>query len=249
VGTVAAVTTRLYSLVVDAVDNAALARFWAAATGWPITFEEADEVVVEPPDGEPGIPLVFCPFGDPKVVKNRVHIDLNSRDAEHQAAQVEALRRAGATPLDIGQGAVPWVVLADPDGNEFCVLDHREVYAGAGPVAAVVLDSPDPFALAPFWVAASGWAEVARDDSSVSLADPAGPGPRLEILRVGDPKVAKNRVHIDTAPRAGDDQAAEVDRLLALGARHVDIGQGDQISWVVLADPDGNEFCVLSSRD
>ena len=241
-------STRLYSVVVDATDNSALARFWAAATGWPITFEERDEVVVEPPDGQPGVPLVFLRIGKPKVVKNRVHIDLNSRDAEHQAAQVDALRRAGATPLDIGQGAVPWVVLADPEGNEFCVLDPRDVYSGAGPIAAVVLDSPDPFALAPFWVAASGWEEVARDDNSVSLANPARPGPRLEILRVADPKVAKNRVHIDVAPWAADDQAAEVDRLLALGARHVDIGQGSGTSWVVLADPHGNEVCVLSSR-
>jgi predicted enzyme related to lactoylglutathione lyase len=240
-------STRLYSVVVDAADHSALARFWAGATGWPITLEEPYEVVVEPPDGEPGVPLVFLRVGEPKVVKNRVHIDLNSRDAEHQAAQVEALRRAGATPVDIGQGAVPWVVLADPEGNEFCVLDHRAVYAGAGPIAAVVLDSPDPFALAPFWVAASGWEEVARDDNSVSLANPAGPGPRLEILRVADPKVAKNRIHIDVAPWAGDDQAADVARLTALGAAPVDIGQGQQ-TWVVLADPDGNEVCVLTSR-
>src|SRR4029450_692145 len=128
---------------------------------------------------------------------------------------VDALRGCGATPLDIGRGAVPWVVLADPEGNEFCVLDHRAVYAGAGPIAAVVLDSPDPFPLAPFWVAASGWEEVARDDNSVSLANPAGPGPRLEILRVADPKVAENRIHIDVAPWAGDDQAADVARLTA----------------------------------
>ena len=242
-------STRLYSVVVDAADHSALARFWAGATGWPITLEEPYEVVVEPPDGEPGVPLVFLRVGEPKVVKNRVHIDLNSRDAEHQAAQVEALRRAGATPLDLGQGAVPWVVLADPEGNELCVLDPRPEYAEAGAIAAVVLDSPDPFALAPFWVAASGWEEVARDDSSVSLANPAGPGPRLEILRVADPKAAKNRVHLDVAPWADDDQAAQVDRLLALGAGHVDIGQPTEINWVVLADPQGNEFCVLSSRE
>ena len=246
--TVALVSTRLYSVVVDAADPPALARFWSGATGWPITLEEPDEVVVEPPDGEPGIALVFGSTTDPKVVKNRVHIDLDSRSPEHQAELVERVRRAGATPLDIGQGAVPWVVLADPEGNEFCVLDPRDVYAGAGPIAAVVLDSPDPFALAPFWVAAAGWPEVARDDNSVSLADPAGPGPRLEILRVADPKVGKNRVHLDVAPWADDDQATEVARVTDLGAAPVDIGQGRQ-TWVVLADPDGNEFCVLSSRE
>lgn len=240
-------STRLHALVIDAADPPALARFWSAATGWPITLEVPDEVVVEPPENQPGIPLVVVPVTDPKMVKNRVHLDLNARSAEHQAELVRRVRQAGAAPVDIGQGAVPWVVLADPEGNEFCVLDHRAIYADAGPVAAVVLDSPDPFALAPFWAAAAGWEEVARDDGSVSLADPAGPGPRLEILRVDGPKVAKNRIHLDVAPRAADDQAAEVARLTALGATPADVGQGTQ-TWVVLADPDGNEFCVLSPR-
>jgi hypothetical protein len=242
------VTTRLFSVVVDAADGSALARFWSEATGWPITYEEPGEVVVEPPDGEPGVPLVFVRVDDPKVVKNRIHLDLNSRSPEHQAEIVEQLRRAGATPLDIGQGAVPWVVLADPEGNEFCAHDPRPEYEAAGPVAAIVLDSPDPAALAPFWVAAAGWQEVGRDDNSVSLARPDRAGPQLEILRVDDPKVAKNRVHLDVAPYKVDDQAAEVDRLTALGATPADVGQGAQ-TWVVLADPQGNEFCVLSSRD
>jgi hypothetical protein len=246
-GTVGRVTTRLFSVVFDAADVAAQARFWSEATGWPITYEAPGEVVVEPPDGDPGVPLVFVTVADSKVGKNRIHLDLNSRSPEHQAEVVERLRRAGATPVDIGQGAVPWVVLADPEGNELCALDPRPWYAAAGPVAAIVLDSPDPAALAPFWVAASAWQEVARDDTSVSLARPDGTGPRLEILRVDDPKVVKNRIHLDVAPYADDDQAAEVERLTALGATPADVGQGAQ-TWVVLADPQGNELCVLSSR-
>ena len=61
------------------------------------------------------------------------------------------------------------------------------------------------------------------------------------------PKTWKNRLHLDIAPSVGGDQQAEVDRLVSLGATHLDIGQGD-VSWVVLADPDGNEFCVLTPR-
>ncbi len=76
---------------------------------------------------------------------------------------------------------------------------------------------------------------------------PDGLGPRLELLRVDDPKVGKNRVHLDVAPFAADDQAAEVDRLRALGATDADVGQGAQ-TWTVLTDPHGNELCVLSSR-
>ena len=120
--------TRVHSVVVDAADPSALARFWATATGWPITYEEPDEVVVEPPEddtgtpSEPGLPLVFCRVDDPKVSKNRVHIDLNSRSVDEQREIVERLLTHGAEPADIGQTDVRWVVLADPEGNEFCVL-------------------------------------------------------------------------------------------------------------------------------
>ena len=246
--------TRMHSLVFDAADPSALARFWATATGWPITYEELDEVVVEPPEGdagapaEPGLPLVFVLNDDPKVSKNRVHIDLNSRSDSEQREIVERLLAHGAEPADIGQTDVRWVVLADPEGNEFCVLDPRDEYGNAGAVAAIVLDTPDPGALAPFWSEAAGWPIVGRGGDQAALARPDGLGPRLELIRVSDPKVAKNRVHIDVAPYAADDQAAEVSRIRGLGASPADIGQGEQ-TWVVLADPDGNEFCVLSPRD
>jgi hypothetical protein len=245
--------TRFHSVVVDAADPAAVARFWAVATGWPITLEEPDEVVVEPPEDEmgtptePGVILVFGRGDDPKVVKNRVHIDLNARSADHQAELVERLLAAGATHADIGQGTRPWVVLADPEGNELCVLDPRADYARAGVVAAIVMDTPDPPALAPFWEEASGFTAEYEDDGDVRLVAPDGTGPHIELLRNDDPKVVKNRVHLDVAPWAADDQAAEVERLRALGATDVDIGQGSQ-TWVVLADPHGNEFCVLSPR-
>lgn len=246
--------TRLFSVVIDAPNPPALARFWATATGWPITYETDDEVVVEPPEDEagvptePGLPLVIVRVDDPKVVKNRVHLDLNSQsDAEFDEvlARVQA---AGANPVDIGQGDVSWVVHADPDGNEFCVLRPNPAHAASGVIAAIVLDTPDPAAAAPFWEAASGWTAEQQPDGDVRLTRPDGRGPFLDLLRVDDPKVAKNRVHIDVAPYAADDQAAEVERLRALGATDVDIGQGSQ-TWVVLADPHGSEFCVLRSRD
>jgi predicted enzyme related to lactoylglutathione lyase len=241
--------TRLYSLVIDAADLGRLARFWSEATGWPITYDVEDEKVVEPPEGEPGIPLVLVPVDDPKVGKNRVHLDLNATSEEHQAAWVQRLVAAGASPVDIGQQDAPWIVLADPEGNEFCVLEPREQHARAGPVAAVVVDTPDPRRLAGFWAAASGWDVMAAEEGYATLAAPGRAGPRLDLIRVEDPKVVKNRWHLDVAPAAGDDQAAEVDRLKALGATDADVGQGPDRTWVVLADPDGNEFCVLSPRD
>jgi predicted enzyme related to lactoylglutathione lyase len=239
--------TRLRYVAIDAPDPTAAGRFWSEATGWPMHVDDEGDTVVEPPDGEPGIALGISAVDDPKVGKNRIHLDLASDSAEHQAALVERVRQAGATPVDIGQGAVPWVVLADPAGNEFCILEPREMHVGAGPVAAIVLDSPDPAALAEFWTVASGWPIVFRADHGVAMAPPDRPGPRLELLKVDEPKLVKNRVHLDVAPGEGDDQAAEVERLKALGATDVDIGQGEQ-TWVVLADPDGNEFCVLTPR-
>jgi predicted enzyme related to lactoylglutathione lyase len=247
--------TRLVHLVIDAADPARLARFWAAALGWVVAAEEEGEVDVWP-DGyrypDPvALPLVFVPVPEAKAGKNRVHLDLAAESAAHQAAQVERLLALGAVRADIGQGDVPWQVLADPEGNEFCVLDPRSVYFGIGPVAAVVADCRDPAAVAGFWKLATGW--VPGDSiaflsaGSVSLRSPAGVGPYLELLASADAKTVKNRIHLDVAPEPGEDPAAAVAALRAAGAGSADVGQGSA-SWTVLADPEGSEFCVLSPR-
>ena len=243
--------TRLVHLVIDAADPGRLARFWAAALGWETVEEEDGEVVVWPPGfGYPdpaALPLVFVPVPEPKTVKNRLHLDLASESAADQAASVERLLGLGAVPADIGQGEVPWTVLADPEGNEFCVLDPRPVYRDTGPVAAVVADYADPSAVAGFWALASGWARASSTGSGVSLRSPRGVGPYLELLPSADAKTVKNRVHLDVAPYLGEDHAAAVQALTRAGAVPVDVGQGE-VSWVVLADPEGGEFCVLSPR-
>ncbi|HEY2959848.1 MAG TPA: VOC family protein [Actinomycetota bacterium] len=240
--------TRFQHVVVDAADPAALARWWAGALGWAVTAVEPEEVVVEPPEPDGvGVPLVFVPVPDPKVGKNRVHLDLRSASADDQAARVARLTGLGARPADIGQGEVPWVVLADPEGNEFCVLDPRDHYADTGAVAAVVVDSSDPRRLAGFWTEATAWPLVRSGEGFASLASPSGAGPYLEFVEVHEPKLVKNRLHVDVAPYPDDDLAAEVARLRSLGAAPADVGQHD-VPWVVLADPEGNEFCVLTPR-
>jgi catechol 2,3-dioxygenase-like lactoylglutathione lyase family enzyme len=243
--------TRLVHVVVDAGDPSRQARFWADALGWEVAAEEPDEVVVWPPGfGYPdpaALPLVFVPVPEPKTGKNRLHLDLATASAEHQVALVRRLRDLGAAPADIGQGEVPWVVLADPEGNEFCVLEPRPVYRDTGPVAAIVVDCADPEALARFWAGAAGWLPQGSDGSMPALRSLRGGGPYLELLRVGGSKRIKNRIHLDVAPYHGDDLLAEVTRLRQSGARPADIGQGE-VPWVVLADPEGNEFCVLTPR-
>jgi predicted enzyme related to lactoylglutathione lyase len=104
------------------------------------------------------------------------------------------------------------------------------------------IDATDIRALGQWWSRVLGWPIDDTEDGDVVLRAPAGPN--WLFLPVPEGKVVKNRIHFDFTP---DDQQAEVDRLVALGARHVDIGQGEQ-SWVVLADPEGNEFCVLAAE-
>jgi predicted enzyme related to lactoylglutathione lyase len=109
---------------------------------------------------------------------------------------------------------------------------------------AVVLDCADPVALAPFWAAAVGYRRVSGDgDPYVVLADPAGRLPELLLQRVAEPRTAKNRMHLDLRV---DDLDGEVARLVAAGARPVG-GRVHEDGWVwqVLADPEGNELCVL----
>ena len=114
--------SRLWTVVVDAHDPAALARFWASVLDWTIFYESDEEVVISKDDKTwPG--LAFAPVPEAKTVKNRLHIDLAPDDRD---AEVERIVALGAKVIDIGQGDVGWKVLADPEGNEFCVLSTRE---------------------------------------------------------------------------------------------------------------------------
>lgn len=118
---------RIECLNIDAHDPRAIAGFWEAALGWRRTYEEPDEVVLEPPAGSPeeGIvpDLLFAQVPESKTVKNRLHLDLRPTD---QAAEIKRLEGLGARRVSVGQVPdVSWVVMADPEGNEFCVLSAR----------------------------------------------------------------------------------------------------------------------------
>jgi predicted enzyme related to lactoylglutathione lyase len=113
----------------------------------------------------------------------------------------------------------------------------------------IVVDCQDPSGLARFWAAVLDW--PVTDDARgycwlSSTGDYSSPHPLLVFVPVAEPKTVNNRLHIDVNP-SGCDQAEELDRLLGLGARRVDVGQGD-VPWIVLADPEGNEFCLLGRR-
>ncbi len=245
--------TRLVHVVIDAADPLSQGAFWSQALGWSFHLDRENfrEVIVSPEGfkypGNAALPLVFVPVPEPKTTKNRVHIDLASMSPDDQVIQVERLLELGATRVDIGQGDVPWEVLVDPEGNEFCVLDPRDIYRDTGPVAAIVVDVADRDAMAAFWSLAAGWPITGSDEDSVSLRSPTGEGPYLEMLASDDPRRVKNRMHLDVAPFLSTRVGPEVSRLRDAGAKPADVGQGDE-PWVVLADPDGQEFCVLSPR-
>jgi Glyoxalase-like domain len=108
----------------------------------------------------------------------------------------------------------------------------------------VVVDAADPVMLGHWWAKALGWVVLNAAPDEFEIRPTADQLPGLMFGPVAEAKSGKNRLHLDFRP---DDQDVEVARLLDLGARHADVGQGQQ-SWVVLADPEGNEFCVLSTK-
>jgi hypothetical protein len=118
------------------------------------------------------------------------------------------------------------------------------------PLSAICLDAVDHLSLATYWVEASGWQiEEQVADEGTTLRNPNGHRPTLDIMNVPEPHTAKNRLHLDVAPPKDADHEQEVERLLSLGATRADIGQTGEETWTVLADPEGNETCVLSARD
>lgn len=111
----------LHHIVIDAHDLRGLARFWAAALQWKILSEREREVVIGP-DVDAPVGICFMPVADRKVVKNRLHLDLNPGPDDRET-EIERIIALGARRIDIGQtGAESWTVLADPEGNEFCIL-------------------------------------------------------------------------------------------------------------------------------
>ncbi|SFS32011.1 VOC family protein [Saccharopolyspora flava] len=112
-------------------------------------------------------------------------------------------------------------------------------------LAVVVIDAHDTEKVASFWCDVLGWSVVERDEDGIAIGPADGSWPRIDVYRVPESKTVKNRLHFDL--RADDRTTAEeLERLEALGARRVDVGQPPDVTWVVLADPEGNEFCLLS---
>ncbi|OYN98074.1 bleomycin resistance protein [Enemella evansiae] len=236
----------LTALTINAHDPEALAGFWAGVLDRRVLPDE-DGIFVLPPVRPVQFRIEFAPSAEPKRGANRMHFDLTSTSPEDQQQTVQRVLELGGRHLDIGQGPeASHVVLADPEGDEFCVIEPGNGFLADTDVIGA-LSGDGTRSVGYFWSAALDWPLVWDQDSETAIQAPAG-GSKLTW---GGPPVAeklgKNRFHLDLAPPVDGDQLTEAERLLSLGARRVDIGQG-AVPWVVLADPDGNEFCVLTPR-
>lgn len=236
----------LENVVFDATDPHTLGRFWEAVLGTETLTDEPEgyETRLAVPGG-PILDLGFQRVPDAPTEPQRLHLDV--RGGAEQQQVVDRLLALGARHVDIGQGDVPWVVLADPADNPFCVLEQRSEYDDAGPLAALPLAVADTDREHAFWARLSGWVPV-EGTALRSLQHPSRRGPLLEMLPEAAPKGdAKNRMHLDIRLEPGDDVDAIAREIEERGGHEKNFGWGE-LPWRHFADPSGNEFCLLPAR-
>jgi len=218
---------RFKDLCLDAADTARLGVFWAAVLGrtWEAK-EDGDGRLTGP---TPGHTIWVNQVPEAKTVKQRVHLDIYTRDL----ADLEAL---GATIVEPQHGTRTWTVMADPEGGEFCAFLRPDVPAER--LHGLVVDSADPGSQARWWAGVYGTG-VTANDGWFTLEGVAGmPIITMDFVPVPEPKTVKNRIHWDvTVP--------SVAPLVEAGATVLREPGGD-IGWHVLADPEGNEFCAFT---
>ncbi|MFC4108703.1 VOC family protein [Micromonospora zhanjiangensis] len=222
----------------DAQDPARLGRFWAEMLGREVVGNDAAGALLPGDDTQLG--LRFVPGPAAKAGTRRLHLHLTSADVDEQRQHVATALRLGGGHLDVGQRPEEeHIVLADPEGNAFCVIEPGNAYlAGCGPLGEIACDGTREVGL--FWSEALGWPLVWDQDEQTAIQSPYG---GTKVAWGGPPVTAKggrNPQRFDLAPTDGD-QRATVDRLVALGATRLGTGTDGAVE---LADPDGNEFSV-----
>jgi hypothetical protein len=228
------------------VDSRVLARFWGGLLGRTVRSTNDGGYAVTASPEAPGEHMWVDPVPEPRTAKTRVHLDLRLA-----ADDVAPVIDAGAVLVSEPAGDQRWWVLADPDGNLFCAMPPAPPEWGAAPVAVptpfeLVVDSADPGAIATWWAARTGGTASTREGAPYWWVEGAAGFPfgYWVFNQVPEPKTAKNRMHWDVQlpPGAGSPQA-----LLDAGATLLRAPDGE-ISWWVLADPEGNEFCAFVAK-
>ncbi|MFC7490421.1 MULTISPECIES: VOC family protein [unclassified Knoellia] len=245
----------LENVVIDAQDPQRLGRFWESLLGCTTLTDDPGgsgdagsfETRLTVADG-PTLDLCFEQVDEAPTPDPRLHLEVFGGAPAEQARVVERALALGARHLDLGQRDVPWVVLADPEGNPFCVMEDRAEYAVSGPLSSLPLESADVERDLRFWSELSGWTPT---DSAMpgALRHPSGRGPLLELCPERRAKVAgaKNRVHLDLRLEVGEELDDAFGRLVELGGRERAHDWGE-LPWRVCLDPSGNEVCLLPAR-
>ncbi|MFJ6199429.1 VOC family protein [Micromonospora sp. NPDC092111] len=228
---------RFKDLCMDAADPRSLAGFWAHVLDGSVADAGAEDRRVDRGPGGAGPESIWVnQVPEPRVGKTRVHLDLRLADDEPTA-----LLAAGARLVREPDAEVDWWVLADPEGNQFCVFAPGEG-TRPGPFELVV-DSADPLAQARWWAGVVGGTVETSDEGHASVVGAAGfPWDDWIFDPVPERKRVKNRVHWDV-DLTGPDATA----LISAGATLLREPDAD-IGWWVLADPEGNEFCAFAPR-
>ena len=216
-------------LCIDAVDPVALGDFWAPTLGLGVTRLDDGDVRLDGPTPQHAVWVNKVP--EPVTVKQRVHLDVH-------AGSVDEVLARGAIPEDLE--SFRWDLLRDPEGGELCVFTREEVPAYK--LYEVIVDSADPVAVADWWHGVLGGELGGNQEEGWAWLDqlPLVPFDSIVFVPVPEPKTVKNRIHLDV-------EVDDVQRLLDHGAtvlREAD----DVVSWHVLADPEGNEFCAFMPR-
>lgn len=231
-------SSRLLAVTFDAREPAHLASFWGVLLGRDVVEHAGGSLL---PGGETQLGLRFAkshPRGPG--ASRRMHLHLASATSAEQQRTVATALRLGAGHLDVGQyPEEKHVVLADPEGNEFCVIEPGNAYlAGCGFLGELACDGTRELGL--FWRDALGWPLVWDQDQETAIQSPNG---GTKVAWGGPPlpaKEAKNRQRLELTPLDAD-QRAETVRLISLGATCLHV---DEDGAVALADPDGNEFVL-----
>ncbi len=218
---------RWNALCIDTTGGEVLGRFWAEALGWSFEPDEEDGVVLG--DG-PTATVAICRVPEPKSVKHRVHLDV------HCASVADVAAMGASIVLPAEESGFPWTVLRDPEGGELCAFVRDPVPENR--LYQVVVDALDAQASARWWADVLGGQLVAGDDAGWwGAVVPGLPFEQLLFQQVPEPKRVKNRIHWDAY--------AETSAVLDAGATLLR-PRDEEISWDVLADPEGNEFCVFA---
>ena len=212
-------------LCIDAVDAAAMGRFWAGALRLDLTLDDDGDARLTGPTPSHTVWINTVP--EPLTVKQRVHLDVRADSLDDVVA-------LGAEVVDAD--SFPWVVARDVEGGELCVFGVRpETQAG---LMEIVVDTSDPVRIATWWADVLG---VERQDHEHGFSYiepvPGAPFESLVFVPVPEPKTVKNRIHFDV-------DTPDVQLLVDAGAELLR-RQDDEIGWHVMADPDGNEFCAF----